>query len=88
MTSVELIIHLDSADDGVVWWAESPEAPGFTAAADSLAELRELATTGLRGVLGDVSIVERLDGVPLRADGRSGADVPSTVQVLAVPSAA
>lgn len=38
--TVELLIHLEAADGEAVWWAESPDAPGFTAAAPDLAELR------------------------------------------------
>ncbi|HMG42281.1 MAG TPA: hypothetical protein VK611_13165 [Acidimicrobiales bacterium] len=63
MTTAELIIHLGSADGEVVWWAESPDAPGFTAAAPSLAELRQLAVVALQDLLTpQVEIVERLEG--------------------------
>lgn len=62
----ELTIHLESVDDEVVWWADSPDVPGFSAAAPSLVELRERASAALEEILGGpVSIVERLDGVPV-----------------------
>lgn len=54
----ELLLHLDEADGEPVWWAE---APGFTAAAGTLTDLRQLAT----GALGPFS--ERLDAP--EADG-------------------
>jgi len=60
-TTAELIIHLDNADGEVVWWAESPQVPGLTAAASSLAELRELAMKALRDELSPtVEVVEIL----------------------------
>ncbi len=34
--------------DGNSWWADSSDAPGFTAVADSLSELRSLAREGVR----------------------------------------
>ena len=46
-----LVIHFDSADGQEVWWAESPEVPGFTASADNLPELR----TAIANVLPDLS---------------------------------
>lgn len=63
MTMTELIIHLEDADGEVVWWAESPDVPGFSAAAPTLAELRERAREALsaRGAR-PVQIVERLVG--------------------------
>lgn len=46
--SVTLIFHLEQADDEIVWWAESPDAPGMSAAADTLVECRRLAIESLR----------------------------------------
>lgn len=69
MTTATLIIHLDIADGEVVWWAESPEAPGFTAVAGSLAELRDLAQTGLCGFFSSpVRVTERLVGNEVQTD--------------------
>lgn len=41
------------------WWAESPEIPRWTAAADTLAEIRQLAEDGVRFALerDDVEVV-------------------------------
>lgn len=69
----ELLIHLESADGDVVWWAESPQVPGFTAAAPTLAELRELALDALRSELSpDVEVAEVLvsDEVHVDPSGR------------------
>jgi predicted RNase H-like HicB family nuclease len=48
--SVELIIHHEAAGDDAVWWAESPDLAGFTAAAPSLAELRRRVLAALADV--------------------------------------
>lgn len=59
----ELTIHLEGVDGEVVWWADSPDVPGFSAAAPNLIALRERATAALEEILGGpVEIVERLDG--------------------------
>ena len=50
-------VHLERADEGVVWWADSPGLPGFYAAADSMKELRDVARVAISEVLiegGDV----------------------------------
>lgn len=41
--TVTIIYHREA--DG--WWAESPDAPGYTAAAPSFTEARDQARTGL-----------------------------------------
>lgn len=56
-----LVVHLDEADGEAVWWAESPDLPGFSAAAPTLAELRERVT----GAIGD-GWTEHLAGGPVR----------------------
>lgn len=50
------------------WWAESPEAPGFTAVADTLSEFRELSRTGL-------AFYFETDDLDLREAMASGAPV-------------
>lgn len=40
---VEVRYHRDA--DG--WWADSPDAPGYTAAGETLAEVRRLAREGI-----------------------------------------
>jgi hypothetical protein len=61
--TTELTIHLEDVDGEVVWWADSPDVPGFSAAAPSLEELRKQAATALADILGTpVTVVERLHG--------------------------
>jgi predicted RNase H-like HicB family nuclease len=62
MATVELVIHIEAADGEAVWWAESPEVPGFSVAAPTLAEMRERATAALNELEGPVRITERLAG--------------------------
>lgn len=39
---MRILLHLERTDDGFVWWAESPEQPGFSALAPTLKQLKEL----------------------------------------------
>lgn len=67
--NVELVIHLDSADDQAVWWAESDDVPGFSASADSLVELRRRAHAAIGEIVGEPArIRERLVGVALESE--------------------
>lgn len=50
---VQVMVHLERVDGAVVYWAESPDVPGFTATADSLSELRIIARQVLREHFGD-----------------------------------
>jgi hypothetical protein len=53
---VRLLIHLERVPEGVpdfVWWAETGDVDGFSAAADHLPQLLEQARTALRGLLGE-----------------------------------
>jgi predicted RNase H-like HicB family nuclease len=38
--NITIQIHLEAANNEAVWWAESDELPGASAAADTLSELR------------------------------------------------
>lgn len=49
MRQITVRIHNESG----VWWAESPEVPGFSAAADTRDELRELIREGVAYALDD-----------------------------------
>ena len=66
MSAVELLIHLESISPenggGFVWWAESPELPGFTASADHLPELIEKSRVAVSELLGEgeVTVVPQL----------------------------
>ncbi len=47
------------------WWADSPDLPGFSAAGETLEEVRELASAGVEfATNGPAEIVE--EGVPVR----------------------
>ena len=60
---VELYVHLVLAADGVCWWAESDDLPGFSAAAGTLAEMRRRAIEVLDEEFGEGAyhLRERLD---------------------------
>ena len=50
---IDLVIHLETVNSHrVMWWADSPQVPGFSAAADSLSALRARAKEALAEVLG------------------------------------
>jgi len=50
--NVTFAIHLEPADQDVVWWAETDGLPGFSAAAPTLRELRTLIEEAVRLHLG------------------------------------
>ena len=50
---VTLLVHQEAGDQGVVWWAESPEVPGFSATDVSLDGLRARARDALRDIAAD-----------------------------------
>lgn len=64
--NIELMLHLERAEDRVVWWAETADVAGFSAAADTLVELRERARAALLEIVGEepLVLVERLAGLP------------------------
>jgi predicted RNase H-like HicB family nuclease len=56
--SVQAVTVLHHRESGV-WWAESPDVVGFSAAADGLAELRQPVSRTLDDVLGSGHYVVR-----------------------------
>jgi predicted RNase H-like HicB family nuclease len=64
--TLALKIHLEAVgepdDGGFVWWAESDDLPGFTAAADHLPDLLAQSADAIREITGDenVEIVPQL----------------------------
>ena len=65
MRVIEILIHLEAAGtaptDEVVWWAESSDLAGFSAAAYSLAVLRTLVNEALMEEFGpEFAVRERL----------------------------
>jgi len=51
---VRLVIRLEETADGLVWWADSPDVGGFTAAGDSLKEMLTNAELAIREERHDV----------------------------------
>ncbi len=79
---VTLQIHLEAADEAIIWWAESDELPGLSAAADSLPELRELLDQALIEMSADIGesitiVSERL----AEAEDSESIEVPSADQI-------
>jgi hypothetical protein len=75
----QLVIHFDIANGQEVWWAESPDVPGFTASAETLLELR----AGIAAVLGDISkdVGEEVRfGTEVLADVATGLPEPVLVE--------
>lgn len=61
MTQVRIRYHHEPEG----WWADSPDLPGFSAAGDTLEEVRELASAGVEFATNEpADIVE--EGVPSR----------------------
>jgi predicted RNase H-like HicB family nuclease len=75
--NVTFAIHLEPADQDVVWWAETDGLPGFSAAAPTLRELRTLIEEAVRLHLGtDAEIgLELITEVPA-----SNADAPRSLE--------
>jgi len=62
-TQIDLLIHLEQVPDpdpGFVWWAESPDLPGFSAAADHLPDLLRQAEAAIDDLVADAEIVPML----------------------------
>lgn len=50
---VRLLVHLERVGEDTTWWAESPEVPGFSVAADDLAEVQARAKWALADILAE-----------------------------------
>ena len=74
--------HSSLTQEGVCWWAESDDLPGFTAAGSTLEELREMYTTEV----GDRPVTEILEreSVILTVPGMEPLVVSSTHSERAV----
>ena len=64
---VQLVIHLERADRDIVWWAETDDVPGFSAAADTLVDMRAHALAALAEIAAEQGetlgrVTERLVG--------------------------
>lgn len=79
--AIRLLVHLEPVGDQQVWWAESPDVPGFSASDMTLRDLLSRASWAL------TEIAEERGGDPASVDpvyeliGTSGSDNPSSVTV-------
>ena len=83
MRSVTVTVH----HEGVSWWAESDELPGFSALAASRAELREMVASGVDFYLeGEQHRLVELDDGPWSrySDGALTRGLPPVQASLAV----
>lgn len=52
---VRVVLHLEPAGDaGMVWWAESPDVPGFSATDAGLNELVNICEAALADIASDI----------------------------------
>lgn len=79
--AIRLLVHLEAAGDQQVWWAESPDVPGFSASDGTLRDLlarSSWAMTEIAEERGDdpasVDLVYQLVGT-VRSDNPISADV-------------
>lgn len=92
MAMATVLVHMEMTDDGVVWWGETVDVPGFYAAADSLQELMtqtELAIAELRaeGEAPEGELEFRLMGVPEESSNPVMIQAPAQ-SVQSTPAAA
>ena len=59
--NVTLLVHLEAVESGLVWWAESPEVPGFSVTSTTLRELQVRAKMAMADIAEDEGWV--LDGI-------------------------
>jgi len=73
MNAVTVFFHFEQA----TWWVESPDVPGFSAAADTIEGVRALTAKALDSELGEGTyFVHEVGGVVSR---------PATASVAAAP---
>lgn len=73
---VRLLIHVEPAESGLVWWTESPDVPGFTGTGEHLVDARIRSELAIREVLSergvdDVSFAYELVGPGAGSEGPS-----------------
>lgn len=82
--TIRLLVHLEPAGDRQLWWAESPDLPGFSASDDTLRALLARANWALAEITeehGDDPIVD----VMYELVGTSGSDNPGSAEIGAQP---
>lgn len=75
-------IQIELTDVGqLVWWATVDKLPGFSAAADTLDELRNEIQTALTEETAESYFVEALAGQVVKRATQYGSDVRSLIKV-------
>lgn len=74
-----ILVHLEASESGPVWWAESADFPGFSAAADTLVDLRRRATAALSELAEErgESLGSLQESLALDGDGSEGPEMPT-----------
>ena len=87
---VRLLIHIEPASSGLVWWTESPDVPGFTGAGEHLVETRVRSEIAIREVLAERGIEDVSFSYELVVPGApsEGPRVERTGDATDVPGAA
>ncbi|MDA8267941.1 MAG: hypothetical protein M0013_06150 [Actinomycetota bacterium] len=77
-----ILVHLEASESGPVWWAESADFPGFSAAADTLVDLRRSATAALAELAEErgESLGPLQESLAVDGNGSEGADMPKLDQ--------
>lgn len=57
--AVTLCVHMEMTEEGAVWWADSEQVEGFSAAASSLQELTAMAKHALVDMMSDGELDEQ-----------------------------
>lgn len=85
--AIRLLVHLEPAGDQQVWWAESPDVPGFSASDATLRDLLARSSWAL------TEIAEERGDDPTSVDvvyelvGTIGSDNPGSADVKPQPQA-
>lgn len=85
--AIRLLVHLEPSGDQQVWWAESPDVPGFSASDATLKDLLARSTWAL------AEITEERGEDPASMDlvyqlvGTVGSDNPTVAEVEPAPEA-
>ena len=84
-TQITLMFHLERADDGPCWWAETDGVEGFSALGSTLEELRNRVTEALDDIVGAGTYTtrERLVGHRESIDGGSTVTADPRLPALA-----
>ena len=82
--TIRLLIHLEPAGDRQLWWAESPDLPGFSASEDTLRDLLARANWAISEIAEESGVGPMVD-VTYELVGTSGSDNPGSTDIDAEP---